>query len=506
MRFTARLRLALQSAFSLGGLRGTLRQPGRVASGRVASIESVVPVLRSEAVGVAMAAAKTAYDVEGCVGMSQVQARLAEGIESASRETTTAIDHVSDSAQRIAASTEENLQRAQSTARDLQEAAARIAEVDTTVQSFVATVREVNEHCARVAVVNEQVGQISRQTAILALNAAIEAARAGDAGRGFAVIAKEIRSLAEQVSEVTKTSQDTVGVAAARAAEAAQSSNQVRSDVQALLLTVTRGSSACDQILADLQGASSQFSLIASAAEQMQAANQTVLSSIAQSRQLSAQVTERLRGTAQASNEALVATEAIQELLGAFSAGADDFERLLQRCRQWQARLQRAIEGIGEGSDVFDTSYGTIAGTNPPQFGVSYQPIFAKVVQPLLDEARAELQALACACIAEDGYMPTHNTEFSQAPSGDPAVDVKVCRDKRIMRDRYGQRAATYGGHLLLQTFVRDNGDLTAEIALPIHVRGRHWGAVRYGIAPQRLKGVGSAEPSLNRAAGSTPT
>jgi len=84
--------------------------------------------------------------------------------------------------------------------------------------------------------------------------------------------------------------------------------------------------------------------------------------------------------------------------------------------------------------------------------------------------------------------MPTHNTDFSRPPSGDPAVDIKTCRDKRVMTDRHARRAATYAGRLLLQTFVRDNGDLTAEVALPIHVQGRHWGAVRFGMAPARLR------------------
>jgi len=246
-------------------------------------------------------------------------------------------------------------------------------------------------------------------------------------------------------------------------------------------------------MLEDLEHVASQFSQIAAAAEQMAAANNQVLSSITQSKQLSSDIHARLRDAAKVSHEALASTEAIQEVLGGFDEGDGHFERTLQSCRRWQTQAQRTIgKLIDDGQDVFDKQYHAIPGTDPQQFQVAYQHAFEHALQPLFDQARSELSALACTCIAEDGYMPTHNSDFARPPSGDPKVDIKTCRDKRIMTDRHGQRAATYAGRLLLQTFVRDNGDLTAEVALPIHIDDRHWGAMRFGFAPSSLLGRAS--------------
>jgi methyl-accepting chemotaxis protein len=57
-----------------------------------------------------------------------------------------------------------------------------------------------------------------------------------------------------------------------------------------------------------------------------------------------------------------------------------------------------------------------------------------------------------------------------------------------MMTDNYGQRSAHYTGNVLLQTYVRDNGQLASELGLPIRIRGRHWGALRVAIDPTKLK------------------
>lgn len=65
------------------------------------------------------------------------------------------------------------------------------------------TIRVVQDLLANIIQFNQRIGSIAQMTNLLSLNASIEAARAGDAGQGFAIVAQEIRKLANQVSTIT---------------------------------------------------------------------------------------------------------------------------------------------------------------------------------------------------------------------------------------------------------------------------------------------------------------
>ena len=60
-------------------------------------------------------------------------------------------------------------------------------------------------------------------------------------------------------------------------------------------------------------------------------------------------------------------------------------------------------------------------------------------------------------------------------------------RDKRMFTDTVGTRAAQNTVRLLLQTYRRDTGEILNDLSMPIHVRGRHWGALRFGFKPEVL-------------------
>ena len=80
-----------------------------------------------------------------------------------------------------------------------------------------------------------------------------------------------------------------------------------------------------------------------------------------------------------------------------------------------------------------------------------------------------------------NGYLPTHNQRFSQPLTGQLAVDLVNNRTKRIFGDRTGFAAARSEAPYLVQRYKRDTGEVMVDLSVPIMVRGKHFGCVRFG-------------------------
>jgi methyl-accepting chemotaxis protein len=131
---------------------------------------------------------------------------------------------------------------------------------------------------------------------------------------------------------------------------------------------------------------------------------------------------------------------------------------------------------------LFDRTYVPIPNTSPQKYSTSFDRLFDQLVLPIQEQVLAKNNNMAFAiCVDDHGYVASHNTRYTKPLTGDPEIDKVSNRTKRIFDDRTGGRAARNRELFLLQTYMRDTGEIMNDISTPIVIRNRHWGAVRVG-------------------------
>jgi len=322
-----------------------------------------------------------------------------------------------------------------------------------------------------------EITQIALQTRLVAFNASVEAKRAGEAGRGFGVVADAVKDLASKVEQSSKAIMSTVGQLDMRIA-ALSREIQVKADAAA-------NQGAFHKALGDVESGVSSINAAADRSREVCEGLNGQMAEIETEMHRSS----RALDTAMTRSESfLKVSEHLIELVAECGLETEDtpfIRAVTDAAAQIGALLEDAVRSNAVSmADLFDEAYRPVAGTNPAQHTTRFVDLADRLF-PQVQERVLEAHAKAVFCIAVDrnGYVATHNKVYCNPQRGDLAWDTANSRYRRIFNDRTGLASARNERPFLLQTYRRDMGGgkfvMLKEAAAPITVDGRHWGGLR---------------------------
>ncbi|QFT21137.1 Methyl-accepting chemotaxis protein McpS [Pseudomonas sp. THAF187a] len=244
----ARLLLALKSM--QGNLRGTIEQIADASDQLASAAEQLSAVTENTALNL------------------HQQSQEIDQAATAVTEMSTAVDEVARNAASASASANASGQVAQQGSERIAQTLSSISQLASNVDGTSSDFGELADKIRGISKVLDVIRGIAEQTNLLALNAAIEAARAGEAGRGFAVVADEVRALAHKTGQSTREIETMIGTVqndTERALHAMESSNGLAQHT----LDIAQGAgSALQQIIQSIAEIGERSLVIASATEE----------------------------------------------------------------------------------------------------------------------------------------------------------------------------------------------------------------------------------------------
>lgn len=219
--------------------------------------------------------------------------------------------YAAESAQKATEQTHSGSQLVQSSSRLMENIAQRVNVSSQTVEGL-------GQRSDQIGAIVSTIQDIADQTNLLALNAAIEAARAGEQGRGFAVVADEVRALAERTTKATKEIAAMIKAIQNETQSAVSSMSEGVDEVKRGTAETARSGEALEDILNKINELTMQISQVATAAEEQTATTQEITNNIQMITDVVNRNVENARSTTLATTTLAREVDNLHELVGHF--------------------------------------------------------------------------------------------------------------------------------------------------------------------------------------------
>ncbi|PXW68472.1 methyl-accepting chemotaxis sensory transducer [Blastomonas natatoria] len=368
----------------------------------------------------------------------------------------------------------------------MQVSAIELHDLIALIQGLGEDVKRFANAMADVITASQTIDAIARSTNMLALNAAIEAERAGAAGATFAVVAGEVKKLAQDTRQVTDRISSTMR---SLGSEAGHFMAQVEKGVE----QSRSAQRHLETIDVTIREAGNMMREVAAKADAIADTTRGVRSDTGELCDNLFVFMEDVVGCSDQLDNALGQTLELEglsnvvfnQLLHTGLSHRDNpfVEMAVSTCDEIRDIIESAVDSGKIGlDDVFDRNYRPRGEPGLKRFDNRFNSFADAHIRPILDRFWGKDNNAYGAVISnEDGYLPTHISERSHEPTGDPQHDAAHCRNRIIVLDHTTAGAIRHKNDRYYAAVYRfeptaDSGCILRNIFVPLWIKGRYYG------------------------------